>query len=163
MPPHKSRGFNFSAVRIVVHTGIANNGNLLETLVREQTQGQVQLSQHSCDIRHRVFAQCAPEVMQQKIEPCVSQASRCVQADSRPRARAPEMHLRQFSASKPAFQKEQLYGNAQIAVRHVRTISELSSNCERLLDRAMIQQVADGPKPMRLHIESPRARAGLVG
>jgi len=44
MPPHKSRGFNFSAVRIVVHIGNANNGNLLETLVREQTQGQVHLS-----------------------------------------------------------------------------------------------------------------------
>ena len=44
MPPHKNRGPNFGAVRIVVHRGVANNGNLLETLVREQTSVQVHMS-----------------------------------------------------------------------------------------------------------------------
>ena len=36
--------------------------------------------------------------------------------------------------------RERIYCNAQMSSRHIRTFCELSTDCERLLERAMIQQ-----------------------
>jgi magnesium chelatase family protein len=49
---------------------------------------------------------------------------------------AREIQLKRFSASK----RDKLYGNAQMSPRHIRAFCELSSDCERLLERAMTQQ-----------------------
>ncbi len=38
------------------------------------------------------------------------------------------------------FSKEGIYSNAQMAPRQVRAFCELSSDCEKLLERAMLQQ-----------------------
>ncbi len=50
--------------------------------------------------------------------------------------RAREIQLRRFASST----RLKLYCNAQMAPRHIRTFCELSSDCERLLERAMTQQ-----------------------
>ena len=50
--------------------------------------------------------------------------------------RAREMQLKRFAGSK----REKLYCNAQMGPRHIRASCELSSDCERLLERAMTQQ-----------------------
>ena len=50
--------------------------------------------------------------------------------------RAREAQLRRFSASA----RDKLYCNAQMAPRHIRAFCELSADCERLLERAMVQQ-----------------------
>jgi len=49
--------------------------------------------------------------------------------------RARETQLQRFGAS-----REKVYSNAQMAPRHIRAFCELSPDCERLLERAMIQQ-----------------------
>ena len=48
--------------------------------------------------------------------------------------RAREIQLQRFSSS-----RSRLYCNAQMAPRHIRSSCELSSDCERLLERAMTQ------------------------
>ena len=50
--------------------------------------------------------------------------------------RAREVQLHRFLACK----KERLYSNAQMTARHIRTFCELTPECERLLERAMVQQ-----------------------
>jgi magnesium chelatase family protein len=50
--------------------------------------------------------------------------------------RARQVQLLRF-ASVP---REKLYCNAQMAPRHIRTFCDLSAECERLLERAMVQQ-----------------------
>ncbi len=50
--------------------------------------------------------------------------------------RAREIQLRRFASST----RVKLYCNAQMVPRHIRTFCELSSDCERLLERAMTQQ-----------------------
>lgn len=50
--------------------------------------------------------------------------------------RARETQLKRFSASS----REKLYCNAQMAPRHIRAFCQLSADCERLLERAMVQQ-----------------------
>jgi magnesium chelatase family protein len=50
--------------------------------------------------------------------------------------RAREVQLRRFEICK----REKLYSNAQMAARHIRTFCDLSADCERLLERAMVQQ-----------------------
>jgi len=50
--------------------------------------------------------------------------------------RAREAQLKRFLSSS----REKLYCNAQMAPRHIRAFCELSPDCERLLERAMIQQ-----------------------
>jgi magnesium chelatase family protein len=50
--------------------------------------------------------------------------------------RARETQLQRFSVTP----RDQLYCNAQMAPRHIRTFCELSADCERLLERAMLQQ-----------------------
>ena len=50
--------------------------------------------------------------------------------------RAREVQLSRFSGCK----REKLYCNAQMPPRHIRTFCELSSDCENLLERAMVQQ-----------------------
>jgi magnesium chelatase family protein len=50
--------------------------------------------------------------------------------------RARETQLKRFAGSK----REKLYCNAQMGPRHIRASCELSSDCERLLERAMTQQ-----------------------
>jgi magnesium chelatase family protein len=50
--------------------------------------------------------------------------------------RAREVQLKRFAASK----REKLYCNAQMSPRHIRAFCELSGDCERLLERAMVQQ-----------------------
>jgi magnesium chelatase family protein len=49
--------------------------------------------------------------------------------------RAREVQLNRFAAA-----KEHSYCNAQMTSRQIRTYCELSSDCERLLERAMTQQ-----------------------
>jgi magnesium chelatase family protein len=49
--------------------------------------------------------------------------------------RAREVQLKRFAAS-----SDRLYCNAQMASSHIRTFCELSADCERLLERAMVQQ-----------------------
>jgi magnesium chelatase family protein len=49
---------------------------------------------------------------------------------------AREMQLRRFASST----KHRIYSNAQMTSRHIRTFCELSTDCERLLERAMNQQ-----------------------
>jgi len=49
--------------------------------------------------------------------------------------RAREVQLNRFAAA-----GERIYSNAQMGPRHIRTYCELSSDCERLLERAMQQQ-----------------------
>ncbi len=49
---------------------------------------------------------------------------------------AREIQLKRFSA----VTKHKIYSNAQMTARHIRTFCELSSDCERLLERAMTQQ-----------------------
>jgi magnesium chelatase family protein len=49
--------------------------------------------------------------------------------------RARDIQLRRFSTT-----KDKLYCNAQLAPRHIRAFCELSADCERLLERAMMQQ-----------------------
>ena len=44
--------------------------------------------------------------------------------------------LRRFAVTP----RDKLYCNAQMAPRHIRTFCELSADCERLLERAMLQQ-----------------------
>ena len=50
--------------------------------------------------------------------------------------RAREGQLKRFSGSS----RDKLYCNAQMAPRHIRAFCQLSADCERLLERAMIQQ-----------------------
>jgi magnesium chelatase family protein len=50
--------------------------------------------------------------------------------------RARETQLRRFADAS----REKVYCNAQMSPRHIRTFCELSADCERLLERAMIQQ-----------------------
>jgi magnesium chelatase family protein len=50
------------------------------------------------------------------------------------------MRTRQKQLARFASLKEKLYCNAQMPSRHIRTFCELSSDCERLLERAMTQQ-----------------------
>lgn len=50
--------------------------------------------------------------------------------------RAREIQLKRFSA--PA--RTKVYSNAQMTARQIRTFCDLSSDCERLLERAMSQQ-----------------------
>ena len=45
------------------------------------------------------------------------------------------MQLNRFAAA-----KERIYSNAQMAPKQIRTYCELSTDCERLLERAMAQQ-----------------------
>jgi magnesium chelatase family protein len=49
--------------------------------------------------------------------------------------RAREIQLNRFAAA-----KERIYSNAQMGSRQIRTFCELSTDCERLLERAMSQQ-----------------------
>jgi magnesium chelatase family protein len=49
--------------------------------------------------------------------------------------RARQVQLERFSSS-----REKLYCNAQMSPRHMRTFCDLSTDCERLLERAMTQQ-----------------------
>jgi magnesium chelatase family protein len=49
--------------------------------------------------------------------------------------RARQIQLARFSSK-----REKLYCNSQMHPRHIRTFCELSADCERLLERAMIQQ-----------------------
>jgi magnesium chelatase family protein len=49
--------------------------------------------------------------------------------------RARERQLQRFASS-----REKLYCNAQMSSRHIRSFCDLSSDCERLLERAMTQQ-----------------------
>ena len=49
--------------------------------------------------------------------------------------RARETQLNRFAAA-----KERIYSNAQMAPRQIRAYCELSTDCERLLERAMAQQ-----------------------
>lgn len=49
--------------------------------------------------------------------------------------RARKKQLDRFATS-----REKLYCNAQMHSRHIRTFCELSTDCERLLERAMTQQ-----------------------
>jgi magnesium chelatase family protein len=49
--------------------------------------------------------------------------------------RARDIQLKRLSST-----KEKLYCNAQLAPRHIRVFCELSPDCERLLERAMLQQ-----------------------
>jgi len=51
--------------------------------------------------------------------------------------KAREAQLKRFATS-PS--KQKLYCNAQMAPRHIRPFCELSADCERLLERAMMQQ-----------------------
>src|SRR5271169_2560443 len=50
--------------------------------------------------------------------------------------RARETQLRRFAVTP----RDKIYSNAQRAPRHIRTFCELSADCERLLERAMLQQ-----------------------
>jgi len=50
--------------------------------------------------------------------------------------RARETQLHRFAASA----RHRIYSNAQMGSRHIRTFCELSTDCERLLERAMNQQ-----------------------
>ena len=50
--------------------------------------------------------------------------------------RARDVQLTRFSSLK----REKLYCNAQMSPRHIRAFCELSADCERLLERAMVQQ-----------------------
>jgi magnesium chelatase family protein len=50
--------------------------------------------------------------------------------------RAREIQLLRFAACK----REKLYSNAQMSARNIRAFCELSADCERLLERAMVQQ-----------------------
>ncbi len=50
--------------------------------------------------------------------------------------RAQEIQLRRFTACT----REKLYSNAQLSPRLIRQFCELSADCERLLERAMVQQ-----------------------
>jgi magnesium chelatase family protein len=50
--------------------------------------------------------------------------------------RAREIQLRRFAS----VQRGRIYSNAQMTPRHIRSFCELSSDCERLLERAMTQQ-----------------------
>jgi magnesium chelatase family protein len=50
--------------------------------------------------------------------------------------RARAVQLGRFAAAR----RERLYCNAQMGPRHIRAFCELSSECERLLERAMLQQ-----------------------
>jgi magnesium chelatase family protein len=50
--------------------------------------------------------------------------------------RARDLQVARFTSSK----KEKLYCNAQMAPRHIRAYCQLSTDCERLLERAMTQQ-----------------------
>ena len=49
---------------------------------------------------------------------------------------ARDTQLKRFSSS----HREKIYCNAQMAPRHIRAFCELSPDCERLLERAMVQQ-----------------------
>lgn len=49
---------------------------------------------------------------------------------------ARQIQLRRFAASS----RGRIYSNAQMTPRHIRTFCELSSDCDRLLERAMTQQ-----------------------
>jgi len=51
--------------------------------------------------------------------------------------RAREVQLRWFASST----RHRIYSNAQMTSRHIRTFCELSADCERLLERAVNQQV----------------------
>jgi len=50
--------------------------------------------------------------------------------------RARETQLKRFSTAA----RERIYCNAQMSPRHIRAFCELSADCERLLERAMVQQ-----------------------
>jgi len=50
--------------------------------------------------------------------------------------RARDIQLRRFAVHS----REKLYCNAQMGPRHIRAFCELSADCERLLERAMVQQ-----------------------
>jgi magnesium chelatase family protein len=50
------------------------------------------------------------------------------------------MRARQVQLQRFGGLREKLYCNAQMSPRHMRTYCELSSDCERLLERAMTQQ-----------------------
>ena len=50
------------------------------------------------------------------------------------------MRTRQRQLDRFASFREKLYCNAQMSSRHIRTICELSADCEGLLERAMTQQ-----------------------
>jgi magnesium chelatase family protein len=50
--------------------------------------------------------------------------------------RAREAQLRRFAVTP----RDKIYSNAQMGPRHIRTFCELSADCERLLERAMLQQ-----------------------
>jgi magnesium chelatase family protein len=49
--------------------------------------------------------------------------------------RAREVQLNRFAAA-----KEKIYSNSQMTSRQIRTYCDLSTDCERLLERAMLQQ-----------------------
>jgi len=49
--------------------------------------------------------------------------------------RARELQLDRFAAN-----KERIYSNAQMGSKQIRAYCELSTDCERLLERAMAQQ-----------------------
>src|SRR5271165_7207087 len=53
--------------------------------------------------------------------------------------RARQIQLARFAAGRQSA-REKLYCNAQMSPRHMRSFCELSSDCERLLERAMTQQ-----------------------
>ena len=73
--------------------------------------------------------------------------------------RARRIQLLRFASG-----REKLYCNAQMSPRHMRAFCELSSDCERLLERAMTQQgLSARPRPHsqgRPHHRGPRGRAG---
>jgi magnesium chelatase family protein len=50
--------------------------------------------------------------------------------------RARQAQLQRFAS----IGRSKVYSNAQMSARHIRTFCELSSDCERLLERAMSQQ-----------------------
>jgi magnesium chelatase family protein len=50
------------------------------------------------------------------------------------------LHAREVQLNRFAAAGERIYSNAQMGSRQIRTYCELSSDCERLLERAMQQQ-----------------------
>ncbi len=56
------------------------------------------------------------------------------------RERVLRTRARQLERFASSHLREQLYCNAQMSSRHIRTFCELSPDCERLLERAMTQQ-----------------------
>lgn len=57
-----------------------------------------------------------------------------------PEIRTRVMRAREVQLNRFAVNKEKIYSNAQMGSRQIRAYCELSTDCERLLERAMAQQ-----------------------